>query len=107
VFEEDGRILNPPEHVPEQDMLAWVAQGPISDRTIEHLVTSDKGVALYHNLLLENIERIERGEDPMAVVRDPAKNFPMIELPRERRGYKQFWTIDGVFREAVRPAGRG
>jgi len=107
VFDEQGNILKPPEHVPEQDMLAWVAQGPISDRTIEHLVTSDRGVALYHNLLLENIERVERGEDPMAVVRDPAKNFPMIQLPRERIGYQQFWTIGGVRREAARPAGRG
>ena len=107
VFDEQGNILSPPEHVPEQDMLAWVAQGPISDRTMEHLVTSDRGVALYHNLLLENIERVERGEDPMAVVRDPAKNFPMIQLPRERIGYQQFWKIGGVFREAARPAGRG
>jgi len=107
VFDEEGNILSPPENVPEQDMLAWVAQGPISDRTIEHLVTSDRGVALYHNLLLENIERVERGEDPMAVVRDPAKNFPMIQLPRERIGYQQFWTIGGVRREAARPAGRG
>ena len=45
--------------------------GPVSDRTTEHLVTSDKGVLLYHNLLLENIEKVERGEDPMAVIRDP------------------------------------
>lgn len=72
-------------------MLAWVAQGPITDRTREHLVTSDKGVLLYHQLLLENIEKVGRGEDPMAVVRDPAKNEPMIELPRERSAYRAFW----------------
>ena len=67
-----------------QDEMAWIGQGPISDRTIEHLVTSDRGVALYHNLLLENIEKVERGEDPMAVVRDPAKNNPMIAIRHER-----------------------
>src|SRR5262245_39091501 len=65
LFEEDGTPKGPADMVVKQDMLAWVAQSPISDRTTEHLVTSDKGVILYHNLLLEQIERVERGEDPM------------------------------------------
>ena len=66
-----------------QDMLAWISQGPISDRTAEHLVTSDKGINIYRKLLLEQIETVERGEDPLGVIRDPAKNEPMIELRRE------------------------
>src|SRR5437867_3924378 len=41
LFEPDGRIIA--DTVPKQDMLAWVEQGPISDRRLEHLVTSDKG----------------------------------------------------------------
>jgi hypothetical protein len=68
--------------------MAWVGQGPLSDRTQEHLTTSDKGVALYHNLIWENIEKVERGEDPMAVVRDPAKNYPFIAFRRERESKK-------------------
>jgi len=63
-----------------QDEMGWIGQGPISDRTQEHLATSDKGVILYHNLILENIAKVERGEDPMGVVRDPAKNEPYIEI---------------------------
>lgn len=102
VFDEQGNPLQPPDSIPPQDMLAWVQQGPISDRTQEHLVTSDKGVALYHSLLLENIEKVERGEDPLGVVRDPAVNFPMIQLPRERKAYQAFWTLDGELRQ---PAG--
>jgi 5,5'-dehydrodivanillate O-demethylase oxygenase subunit len=66
-----------------QDMLAWVAQGPIADRTQEHLVTSDKGILLYRKTLLEQIEKVERGEDPMGTIRDAATNEPMIELERE------------------------
>jgi 5,5'-dehydrodivanillate O-demethylase len=66
-----------------QDMLAWVAQGPIADRTAEHLVTSDKGINLYRRVLLEQMEKIARGEDPLGVIRDPAQNEPMIELRRE------------------------
>ena len=31
-----------------QDEMAWIGQGPIMDRTQEHLATSDKGVALFH-----------------------------------------------------------
>lgn len=64
-------------------MMAWVAQGPVSDRTQEHLVTSDKGVILYHNLLWENIDKVERGEDPMGVVRDREENEPFIAIRSE------------------------
>jgi 5,5'-dehydrodivanillate O-demethylase len=71
-----------------QDEMAWIGQGPISDRTQEHLVTSDQGVILYHNLIFQSIEQVERGEDPMGVIRDPAKNFPMIEFRRERSSNK-------------------
>jgi 5,5'-dehydrodivanillate O-demethylase len=106
-FNENGSMIGPADDIPRQDMLSWVAQGPVSNRTAEHLVTSDQGVALYHSLLFEQMEKVERGEDPMAVVRDPAKNEPMIELPRERRGYQAFWTIDGVYREPDRSTYRG
>jgi 5,5'-dehydrodivanillate O-demethylase len=65
------------------DMLAWVAQGPISDRTREHLATSDRGVVLYHKLLMEQMARVARGGEPMAIIRDRAENEPMIALQRE------------------------
>ena len=65
-----------------QDETAWVEQGPITDRASEHLVTSDKGILLYRKLLLANIEKVERGEDPMTVIRDPEVNEPMISIAR-------------------------
>jgi len=73
-----------------QDHMAWIAQGPISDRTREHLATSDKGVILYHNLLLEEIAKVERGEDPLAVIRDPSLNEPFIHIKHEEKGYQSF-----------------
>jgi 5,5'-dehydrodivanillate O-demethylase oxygenase subunit len=73
-----------------QDYMAWIGQGPISNRTREHLVTSDKGVVLYHDLLLEQIARVERGEDPMGVIRDPAVNEPFIRIAHEEQGYGAF-----------------
>lgn len=57
-----------------QDITAWVTQGPITDRSIENLGASDKGVILYRRLLIEQIAKLERGEEPMNVFRDPAKN---------------------------------
>jgi 5,5'-dehydrodivanillate O-demethylase len=82
-YDDAGRVIA--TYINRQDEMAWVAQGPITDRTIEHLTTSDKGILLYRKLLLENIEKVERGEDPLAVVRDPEVNEPMIRI---RRGSK-------------------
>lgn len=67
--------------------MVWVTQGEISDRTVEHLVTSDKGVMMFRKVLLEQIERVERGEDPLGVIRDRARNEPMIEIQRERKAH--------------------
>jgi 5,5'-dehydrodivanillate O-demethylase len=83
---EDGRLVV--DTVSGQDMMVWVTQGPISDRTTERLGTTDKGIILYRSLLDEQMEKVQRGEDPMAVVRDPARNTPMIEIGRERNPFQ-------------------
>jgi 5,5'-dehydrodivanillate O-demethylase len=59
------------EPVQPQDHMAWETQGPISDRTQEHLSFSDRGVALYRKVLRENIALVQEGKDPMGVIRDP------------------------------------
>jgi hypothetical protein len=41
--------------------------------------------------------RIERGEDPVCVIRDPAKNEPMIQVVRPHERPKAFYTFDGKF----------
>jgi 5,5'-dehydrodivanillate O-demethylase len=79
--------------IPAQDAVAWVGQGPISDRTREHLATSDRGVVLYHKLLTEQMERVERGLEPMAVIHDRAENEPMIELDREGKTLSAFDSL--------------
>jgi len=88
LFNERGKVIA--DNVPAQDMLAWVAQGPISQRTREHLGTSDRGVILYHKMLSDEMEKVERGADPLGVIRDPAENEPMIDIGRERTGYQPF-----------------
>jgi 5,5'-dehydrodivanillate O-demethylase len=82
----DGKYM--PEKINPQDMMVWISQGPITDHALEHLGESDRGVSLYRKMLLDDIERVERGEDPRGVIRDPAKNTPFIELPIEKHvGY--------------------
>jgi 5,5'-dehydrodivanillate O-demethylase len=88
LFNEEGKIVA--DNIPAQDMTGWVGQGPISDRTQEHLASSDKGVVLYRKMLVEQMDRVERGEEPMAVIRDPKENEPMIDIRRERRAWQGF-----------------
>ncbi len=66
-----------------QDLMVMYTQGEIADRSLENLGHSDRGIVLYRRTLLEQLERIERGEDPMGTVRDPAINTPFIKLPLE------------------------
>jgi len=88
LFNEDGKIIA--DSIQRQDMTGWVGQGAISDRTQEHLASSDKGVILYRKMLLEQMARVERGEEPMAVIRDRSENEPMIDIRRERRAWQGF-----------------
>jgi 5,5'-dehydrodivanillate O-demethylase len=58
-----------------QDRAVWETMGTTVDRTAEILGASDRGVVMYRRMLAEQIDRVERGEDPtIAVVTDPAKN---------------------------------
>jgi 5,5'-dehydrodivanillate O-demethylase len=67
-----------------QDVMVMVTQGPILDRTDEKLGASDEGVIFYRKVLSEQIDRVQRGEDPLGVIRDPAR-YQIIELkPGER-----------------------
>lgn len=54
-----------------EDVVMWETQGVVADRTREHLGTSDKGVALLRKTMFEQIARVQRGEVPMGVFRDP------------------------------------
>ncbi len=74
------------DFVDGQDIMACVTQGPIADRTHENLGRSDQGIVLYRRLLLEQIERVQAGHDPLGVIRQAVENG-IIELPQEREKY--------------------
>jgi nitrite reductase/ring-hydroxylating ferredoxin subunit len=49
------------------DYEAQVSQGPIAFHSEEHLVTSDRGIALLRRVLRRQLERLEAGLDPAGV----------------------------------------
>lgn len=54
-----------------QDNTILETQGPIVARDKERLATSDQGVALLRTVLKREIEKVQHGEDPIGVIRDP------------------------------------
>jgi 5,5'-dehydrodivanillate O-demethylase len=78
----DGRGEFAVDTVNGQDIAAWVTQGKITNRTRERLGTADRGVVLYRQMMREEIEKVQRGEDPLGTIRDPAIN-ERITLPLE------------------------
>ncbi len=73
----------------DQDRVAQESQGVIVDRTKETLATSDQGIAIFRRMLRDDLAAIDRGMDPMGVMRDPGKN-QMIEFDAK----KNFTDID-------------
>ena len=57
--------------VQAQDHMAWETQGPIANRAVERLATSDRGVVMFREMLRREIEKVQRGEEPIGVYRDP------------------------------------
>jgi 5,5'-dehydrodivanillate O-demethylase len=66
--------------VSAQDSMAWETQGPITDRTQEHLGYADRGIVMFRKLLREQIEIVQKGGEPLGVIRDPAK-AKFVDLP--------------------------
>ncbi len=81
VRDESGDYILDSIHA--QDIMAWESQGPIADRTLESLSSTDRGITLYRRMLLRELRRMEDGEDPKTVQRNPSENA-VIRLPLER-----------------------
>ena len=62
------------DRVDGQDYMAWETQGPVADRTTERLATSDRGIVILRDLLKREIEKVQKGQDPLGVIRDPAQH---------------------------------
>jgi 5,5'-dehydrodivanillate O-demethylase len=81
--------------VSAQDSMAWETQGARTNRTEEHLGAADQGIIELRKLLREQIERVQRGLDPIGVIRDPERN-QLIDLGvvNERIGLRTAQDFD-------------
>jgi 5,5'-dehydrodivanillate O-demethylase len=84
LYDAKGRLNN--TIVPAQDEAAWVMQGPVTDRTTEHLGVTDVGIILFRRMINENLKIVEDGGEPINVHRDPSKNIA-IPLATEHTYY--------------------
>jgi 5,5'-dehydrodivanillate O-demethylase oxygenase subunit len=78
---EDGRLIT--ESIIGTDMLAWVTQGPLTPRNLEHLGVSDRGIIMYRQMLNDAIDAVERGEEPPGLIHNPEDNFPYVDVKCE------------------------
>lgn len=70
------------EYIHVQDIMCWITQGAIADRSREALNSTDRGITMYRNLLKREMEKVARGEDPMITIRSEADDRA-IDLPLE------------------------
>lgn len=75
-WDEDARL----DSVRRQDRIAWETQGVVADRSREVLGASDRGIVLYRRMLSEQIDRVERGEEPTVAVIAECDRDTMIDF---------------------------
>jgi hypothetical protein len=89
------------------DQWAVESQGPIQDRTREHLGTTDKGIIAYRRLLVDAIEKTQAGEKTLMVIDEEAAAHltgpASIDgiAPAER--WDEYWKEADASRRAAAP----
>lgn len=82
IYDKDGRWIT--THVLNQDIVAWVGQGKITDRSKENLALSDGGIVMLRRQLQKDIVAVQEGRDPKGIIRDEQTNVK-IKLPSDSR----------------------
>jgi 5,5'-dehydrodivanillate O-demethylase len=78
IKDENGRWIS--SHVINQDIIAWVGQGTIADRTKENIGASDLGIAMIRKRFFDDLDAVARGEDAKGVIRN-SNVASCVELP--------------------------
>ena len=78
IKDASGRWIS--SHVINQDIIAWVGQGRIADRSKETLGASDLGIAMMRKRFFDELDAVAQGREPKAVVRS-SNVAKCIELP--------------------------
>lgn len=69
LYDEEGQPVL--DSILGQDAHAWIAQGPVTDRTREHLGRTDAPIVFIRKQFEEQLRVVEQGSDSMNVFRDP------------------------------------
>jgi 5,5'-dehydrodivanillate O-demethylase len=70
------------DYIEGQDVMAWVTQGDITDRTAEHIGKSDIGVVMLRRMFREQLALVAEGKDP--TVGFTREKHERIGLPCEK-----------------------
>lgn len=97
IVDDDGNWIT--SHIMNQDFVMWTSQGQITNRANENLGMSDRGIAMIRKQYFDDMKRVETGEDPKCVIRDPDQNV-CLELPVGGREY----YINGVSKSNLEKA---
>jgi 5,5'-dehydrodivanillate O-demethylase len=84
IRDDHGRWLT--SHVINQDIVAWVGQGRIAQRSEEMLGASDRGIAMLRRQLFDDIDAVRTGRDPKGVLRNAETNQKVF-LPSDSRDF--------------------
>ena len=85
---------------PLHDAWATEGEGPIQDRSEEHLGYTDKAIIQARRMLLQAVEDVQAGRVPAHVVRDPSANhFEHLvvtsEVLPDRADWRTIWRPGG------------
>jgi 5,5'-dehydrodivanillate O-demethylase oxygenase subunit len=99
VFWDNGRHRT--DYVEGQDIMAWVTQGRITDRTVEHLGRSDVGVTMLRRMFKAEMAKVAAGADPLGVIRE---RHDRIDLPCEKNKFDAgpAFAIDFIDKASMR-----
>ena len=78
IFDEAGEPIL--DYVLAQDIAAWHSQGTITDRSRETLGATDLAIIKFREIIEEQLQRVETGQDPINVFRDPEEMGQCIDI---------------------------
>jgi len=90
--------------VNDQDRMAVEQQGVIADRPNEHLGVSDGGIIQLRQMMRESLAALEQGNDPLCLIRDPAKqvvDFPQKSSMMQQKQADADYTLGFLATRAV------
>ncbi len=86
------------------DQWACESQGPVLDRTEEHLGATDKAITAYRRRAFEAIEQVRRGETPLLADGASAGDVPLaVDTVGATGAWQQAWRAQEAKRRAASP----